>query len=104
MSTINFNQAVFQQQNHDEIQSVKDAFQEKFLGKAMRNTLFQFSHFDIINKGLELSEYIMNDDISQTTLKKLNEFLTELTDILESDEFNEGVVVAKEVSKIRSKK
>lgn len=102
MADIKFEQAVFHKENEDEIAEVCEQF-KKLISKCSADTIFQLSHFDLLARGYDLSDYVYNDDISSTTLKKLKEYVDELEKVIDDEDFVSLKETAEMVSKIMSK-
>lgn len=101
MADILFEQIVWAQEREDEIKQADERFR-RALAYCSRNTLFQLYHFDIIERGFDLSDYVYNNDWNATVLKKVKEYVEEVTEILQSDEFKKNEEAVKLVSKIIS--
>lgn len=78
-------------------------FKEVF-SKASANTVFQIRHFNLIDRGLYLYDYIMNDDITPTTIEKIKELRQDIEYFLNSSDFKELEDDSIELSEIISKR
>jgi negative regulator of replication initiation len=56
----------------------------------------------LIEKGIDLSDYVFNNDWNATVLKKVKEYVEEVMKILQSDEFKKNEEAMKLVAKIIS--
>ena len=101
MADISFAQVVWAQNREDEIEQANERFR-RTLAYCSSNTLFQLLHFDLIEKGIDLSDYVFNNDWNATVLKKVKEYVEEVTKILQGDEFKKNEEAMKLVSKIIS--
>ena len=101
MADISFAQVVWAQNREDEIEQANERFR-RTLAYCSSNTLFQLLHFDLIEKGIDLSDCVFNNDWNATVLKKVKEYVEEVTKILQGDEFKKNEEAMKLVSKIIS--
>ena len=101
MADITFAQVVWAQNKEDEIPQANERFR-RILESCSSNTLFQLLHFDLIEKGIDLSDYVFNNDWNTTVLKKVKEYIEEVTQVLQGDEFKKNEEAIKLVSKIIS--
>lgn len=100
---ISFKQALFNANFNDDINYIVNQYKE-IMSFISRNTMFQLSHYELINEGLDYYDYIVNDDISQTTFNKIKDYIIRVNDILLSKEFADNIQVAQLVAKIMTNK
>lgn len=103
MSTASFEQAVFLKEHADEIKQLSENFRRTFC-KFSSNTLHQFTNFDIISRGYELMDYVINGDLTPTTIKKLNELMKDMSEADNNPEFKAACDVFSKAASIISKK
>ena len=86
MNTMKFEQAVFLQENADEIAQIKQAW-DRMAGSVISNTLVQITNPELIERVVEVGEFIYNDDITPTSLRLIKSTMLEVTEYLHSEDF-----------------
>lgn len=76
MNEIRFEQAVFLQENRSEIEQVKEQW-NRVTGKVISNTLVQMTNPGLIDRIIEVGEFVYNDDITPTSLNLIKRTLEE---------------------------
>lgn len=103
MENITFAQVVWAQEREDEIKQANERFR-RILESCSCNSLFQLLHFDLIERGIDLSDYVFNNDWNDTVLKKVKKYVEDVTEILQSDEFKKNKEAMELVAKVISTK
>lgn len=93
MPDINFEQVVFIQQNKNEIDKAVEEF-KRVACKVCSNTLLQLTHFELIDRYFDLSDFLVSGDINATVLKKMSELIEETNYILQGDEYQSFKTIA----------
>ena len=70
----------------------------------MADTLFQLTNFDLIEKGIDISDYVINKDINSTTFDKMKKWSDNVECIINDEKFNETQKIIKTASAIVSQK
>lgn len=73
------------------------------MAKSQSDTMFQLRHFNIIERCIEMYDYIVNDDLSKTTLEKMKGLTETINDIFKSEEYKKDKEDAIEIAKIYTK-
>ena len=82
-----YKQERFKQNNQDRIEKSVQRFQS-LAPRVIANTLIQLLNYSLIDKFIEMSEFVHNNDINQTVLNKLDLLCDEAEEYLKSDEYN----------------
>lgn len=82
-----YKQEAFKQNNQDRIEKSVQRF-KVLAPKVIANTLIQLLNYSLIDRFIEMSEFVHNDDINQTVLDKLDSLCDEAEEYLKSDEYN----------------
>lgn len=101
-NTVTFQQVVFVNEHKDELAELRERFM-RISGTIIPNTLFQLKHWGLIEVCMDLGDFVRNGDWLPTLVKKVNEFIDDVTEILASDEFNQDEKVLQLMAKIQSK-
>ena len=83
---IRFEQAVFLQQNKDNIDCIVDEFKH-ICPKVMSNTLVQMTNPDLIQRIIDASEFVYNNDITPTSLKMIVDVIEESDEYVKRHDF-----------------
>lgn len=86
MNEIRFEQAVFLQENRSEIEQVKEQWQ-RVTSKVVSNTLVQMANPELIDRIIEVGEFVYNDDITPTSLNLIKRTLEEAQSYVRGDDF-----------------
>lgn len=86
MNEIRFEQAAFLQENRSEIEQVKKQW-KRVTGKVISNTLVQMTNPELIEKIVEVGEFVYNDDITPTSLNLIKRTLEEAQSYVRGDDF-----------------
>lgn len=86
MNEIRFEQAVFLQENRSEIEQVKEQWNQ-VTGKVISNTLVQLTNPGLIDRIVEVGEFVYNDDITPTSLNLIKHTLEEVQGYVRGDDF-----------------
>lgn len=101
MADVNFNRVEFYQNNEDRINVAKRKY-KIIMSKCGANTAFQLSHFDLLMRGYDLMDFANEEYWSEITLKKIEEYIDDVSDILNSSEFKSIQETLKICSKVMS--
>lgn len=83
---IRFEQALFIQENKNEIDEVINEFKE-VCAKTMSNTLVQMTNPDLILQLMDASEFVYNNDITPTSLKLIQRCLDSVKEYVGGETF-----------------
>lgn len=97
MNEIRFEQAVFLQEHRSEVEAVKEQFQ-MVIGMVISNTLVQMPPYhrtytlplanpELIDRMIEASEFVYNDDITPTSLKLIMRVAEDAQEYVGSSDF-----------------
>ena len=86
MSEIRFEQAVFLKENRSEIEQVKEQW-NSVTSKVISNTLVQMTNPELIEKIVDVGEFVYNDDITPTSLNLIKRTLEEAQSYVRGDDF-----------------
>lgn len=103
MKTIGYEQAVYLSEHNEEIESVCEQYR-LIMAKCSTDTIFQLSHHALLDKGYDLYDYVVNGDISETTLLKIKKFIEEAIEVIESEEFKSIKEISTIVASVLKKK
>lgn len=99
---ITFQNASYIIENKDEIKELIKKF--KYLSpKIISNTLIQLENFELIEKYIDIAEYVYNDELTPTTIKKIRELINITTDYLNSSKYKELNFLFKKYTELNSK-
>jgi hypothetical protein len=82
-----YKQEEFKQNNQDRIEKSVQRFRA-LAPCVIADTLIQLLNYSLIDKFIEMSEFVYNNDINQTVLNKLDLLCDEAEEYLKSDEYN----------------
>ena len=102
MSDIKYQTAIYLNQNQDLIKEVTENFRTLSC-RIMSDTLIQLDNFNLIEKYIDLNDYVMNGDITETTIKKMIELMEETKSYLSSKEYEKKSDILKMYSQIQTK-
>ena len=86
MNEIRFEQAVFLKENRSEIEQVKEEW-KRATAKVLSNTLVQMANPGLIDKIIEVGEFVYNDDITPTSLNLIKDTLKGVREYVGSSDF-----------------
>lgn len=86
MNEIRFEQAAFLQEHRSEVEAVKEQW-EIITGKVISNTLVQLTNFQLIERIVEVGEFVYNDDITPTSLKLITSVIEDAQEYVGSSDF-----------------
>ena len=86
MDEIRFEQAVFLKENRSEIEQVKEEW-GRATAKVLSNTLVQMANPGLIDKIIEVGEFVYNDDITPTSLNLIKDTLEDVRGYVGSADF-----------------
>lgn len=99
---IRFEQAVFLQQNKDNIDCIVNEF-KYICPKVMSNTLVQMTNPDLIQRIIDASEFVYNNDITPTSLKMIVDVIEESDEYVKRSDFIRCSNAIKDFSSILKK-
>lgn len=102
MGEIKFEQAVFLQEHKSEIEQVKEQW-KRMAGKVISNTLVQLTNPDLIEKIVDVGEFVYNNDITPTSMNLIKRTLEEVQTYIHDDDFVQCEKTVCELSRLISK-
>lgn len=88
MNEIRFEQAVFLHEHRSEVEAVKEQF-KRTIGKVISNTLVQMANPGLIDRLLEVGEFVYNDDITPTSLKLITSVIEDAQEYVGGSDFKQ---------------
>lgn len=89
-------------ENKDEIKELIKKF-EYLSSMIISNTLIQLDNFELIDKYIDIAEYVHNEELTPTTIKRLRELINQTTDYLNSSKYKELNSLLKKYTELNSK-
>ena len=86
MSEIRFEQAVFLKENRSEIEQIKEQW-NRVTSKVVSNTLVQMTNPELIEKIVDVGEFVYSDDITPTSLNLIRRTLEEVQAYVRGEDF-----------------
>ena len=99
MADIHFNNVKFSQNHEDRIENVKREY-KIIMSKCCSNTAFQLIYYDLVLRGYDLMDFAMEEYWSNVTLKKIEEYIDDVSSIVNSPEFKDIQEILKICAKV----
>lgn len=99
---INLKTAAYIVANKEEINHIVECF-KSISSKVISNTFIQINNFDLIERFIDLSDYVYNNDITETSLNKIKSLLDDTNIYLSSQKYKECNEILKKIAEYNTK-